>query len=243
MINEFFCYIITKYVNLYISGNFMKNETITDFDRQTLTVKNESVTVELFFERNENQFEYNNQNSYDKIIELNEVSNWSNELNVVIIFPSKTQKVLIRGIDGCLYLHSAEENENSYSVKLIENLIILSLGYTFFCFDIIEQKIKWKIRPDIAEIFEFYDLQDDFLVRGELEIHRIDKNGKIKWSFAGRDIWVNIEGKKEVQIIDNKIYLIDFENNEYVINFEGQILEDKPKINTLNNTINKLWKF
>ena len=221
----------------------MKNETITDFDRQTLTVKNESITVELFFERNKNQLEYHNQNSYDKVIELNEVSNWTSEVNVKIIFPTKTQKVLIRGIDGGLYLHSAEENENSYSVKLIENEIIFSLGFTFFCFDIIEQKIKWKIRPDIAEVFEFYDLQDDFLVRGELAIHRIDKNGKIKWSYGGRDIWVNIEGKREVQIIDNKIYLTDFENNEYVINFDGQTLEDKPKINNQNKTINKWWKF
>ena len=52
----------------------------------------------------------------------------------------------------------------------------------------------------------------------------------MKWSFGGRDIWVNLEGKSEVNIEENKIRLFDFESNEYLLNFDGVLLEDMPRI-------------
>ena len=51
--------------------------------------------------------------------------------------------------------------------------------------------------------------------------------GDIKWSFSGKDIWVNIEGKQEVEIKDDRIKLIDFENNEYEIDFNGIEISEK----------------
>jgi hypothetical protein len=47
-------------------------------------------------------------------------------------------------------------------------------------------------------------------IRSELEIHIIDFKGKIKWSCGGKDIWLNIEGKSELTILDNELKLIDF---------------------------------
>ena len=209
-----------------------------------LTVKDEKLTVEILFIRNDNQNEILNQIEYDKIIELKEIDNWSSALILKIIFIKKPQRtILITGIDGGLYLHSANEKDNSYSVKLFENYILFSLGFTFFLFDINKQDIKWKIRPDIAEVFEFYDLQDDFLLRGEHSIHRIDKDGEVKWSYGGRDIWVNIDGKPEVIIEIDKILLTDFDNNEYVINFDGETIEDKPRLRQKYKQTKKWWKF
>ena len=46
--------------------------------------------------------------------------------------------------------------------------------------------------------FTIYKFKDDFIIHGELEIFRITKLGDIKWSFSGKDIWVNIEGKQYI---------------------------------------------
>jgi hypothetical protein len=66
--------------------------------------------------------------------------------------------------------------------------LILSLGFTLISINLRTLEINWKIRPDTAEIFEFYELESDILLRGEMGIHRVDFNGKVKWTFTARDI-------------------------------------------------------
>lgn len=143
---------------------------------------------------------------------------------------SKTIKTcLIKGLDGGCYLHTASEDDASQSVKLDGEDLILSIGFTLLSFNLSEMLVNWKIRPDSAELFEFYDLEGDILVRGEMEIHRIDKKGNVIWSYGGRDIWVNIVGKKEIEIKKDTIKLIDFASNEYWIDFNGKTLKDNLK--------------
>lgn len=91
-------------------------------------------------------------------------------------------------------------------------------------------ELQWSREFDFFTVFEFYKIENNFITRGELEIKRITKSGEIVWSFSGRDIWVNIEGKIELKIENDKIRLFDFESNEYVINFDGKLIEDNPKI-------------
>ncbi|OOV21031.1 hypothetical protein BXU11_17100 [Flavobacterium sp. LM5] len=91
-------------------------------------------------------------------------------------------------------------------------------------------ELQWRREFDFATVFEFYKIENDFITRGELEIKRITRNGEIVWSFGGRDIWVNIEGKTELKIENDIIRLFDFESNEYLINFDGKLIEDNPKI-------------
>lgn len=217
------------------------NHTIPNFDKQELKLSNENWKVELFLERG------NSENkeflSCDKTIELSEPSEWTSNLKVKTTSQNQIIKsCLIYGLDGGIYLHTSNEKEKSYSVKLKDNSLIFSLGFTFFTYDIDKQEIKWSIRPDMAEIFEFYDLEEDYLVRGELAIHRIDKEGQIKWSYGGRDIWVNLEGKSEVIIDSNKIILTDFNNDEYIIDFNGKTLEEKPYVRLTEIKQKKWWK-
>lgn len=217
------------------------SDTIPNFDKQELKLSNENWKVEIFFERGNSESE--EFVSYDKTIELSELGVWTS--NLLVRTTNKNQIIkscLISGLDGGIYLHTSNDKEKSYSVKLTDNSLIFSLGFTFFAYDIDKQEIKWSIRPDMAEIFEFYDLEEDFLVRGELAIHRIDKDGQIKWSYGGRDIWVNIEGKTEVVIDSNKIILTDFNNDEYIIDFNGKTLEDKPYVRITKIEQKKWWK-
>ncbi|WP_207534863.1 hypothetical protein [Desertivirga arenae] len=134
------------------------------------------------------------------------------------------KRFLISGITGGLYLHTTEEYCKACSVKLIDDTLIMSLGIKFLAFDLTTGDVKWILQPDPASLFEFYELEDDFLLRGEMEIHRIDINGSLLWSFSGKDIWVNIDGEKEVRIGDNCIFLTDFQGNKYTIDFNGETI-------------------
>lgn len=133
--------------------------------------------------------------------------------------------VYVSGIDGSYYLLAKSEKDNAQSVKLFNDNLILSLGFTLVSIHLKTIQLNWKIRPDIAAIFEFYDLQDDLLLRGEMCIYRITQSGEIVWQYKGKDIWVNIDGKPEVTILENTIRLIDFESNEYIIDFNGKTLK------------------
>ena len=216
-----------------------------NFDTQKLTFGNYRWTIELWFESINAENKVIEVNNYSKTIDLSDTGKSGSLLAIETTNNhGDIKSCLITGIDGGSYLHIADDRDKSQSVKLLSNNLILSSGFTFFSFNIDKQEIEWKLRPDLAEVFEFYDLEDDYLLRGELEIHRIDMNGNVKWSYGGRDIWVNIDGKEEVRIENDKIILTDFDGNVYVIDFNGQTLEDRPFVRVCENRKKwwELWK-
>ena len=218
------------------------------------------VTKDIFFEHetsisNENwkvDLSYESSDAKNKKIDLNEnipIIQIANEDFYSVIRIDLTDKkgsiesCILSGIDGAFILYPKSKGENEYQSVLINNdNLILSLGFTLISIDLKTLNINWKIRPDVAEIFEFYELEDDILLRGELGIHRIDFKGNIKWTFSARDIWVNTDGKKEVKIEENAIRLFDWESNEYLIDFNGELIENKPfRVNKKTQT--KWWKW
>jgi hypothetical protein len=210
--------------DLVLKRSLEENEAKRYSEIQKLKLDNKLANIELIYES------YNSVNNvlvnqkYDKKIKLTETQFATSLLLIKTTTKHETKTCLISEIEGGIYLHTANKIDKSYSVKLEGKILYCSLGFTFIAFNIETQEIIWKIRPDTAEIFEFYDLDNDFLLRGELSMHRVDKLGKIKWQFGGRDIWVNIEEKKEVEILKDRIKLIDFESNEYEIDYNGNIL-------------------
>lgn len=218
------------------------------------------VTKDIFFEHetsisNENwkvDLSYESSDAKNKKIDLNEnipIIQIANEDFYSAIRIDLTDKkgsiksCILSGIDGAFILYPKSKGENEYQSVLINNdNLILSLGFTLISIDLKTLNINWKIRPDVAEIFEFYELENDILLRGELGIHRIDFKGNIKWTFSARDIWVNMDGKKEVKIEENAIRLFDWESNEYLIDFNGELIENKPfRVNKKTQT--KWWKW
>ncbi len=212
------------------------------FDIQDLSIESEKWNIILKYESWSAEIKEIKPTKTDFIIELSKLGEWDSILKLNILDNSgELRTCFINGIDGGSYLHKSNEEENSQSIKIDGDDLILSLGFTFLSIDLSKLILNWKIRPDIAEIFEFYDFQNDYLLRGEMQIHRIDKQGNIKWSYSGRDIWVNMDGKPEVQIEDNAIRLLDFESNEYLIDFNGKTLEDNP-INKTLKPRRKWWQ-
>lgn len=197
-------------------------------ENQNLNISNEIWNVEISYSKINAE---NEKTEIEKVIELqNEYKSGSIFISIQKNNSEILKNVEINGLDGGFFLYKSTQNEKSQTAKLTENNLIMSLGFSLLSLNLNEVELDWIIRPDFNEIFGFLDLENDLLLRGESQIHRIDKNGNIKWSFSGRDIWVNLEGKNELDIDENKIRLFDFESNEYLLNFNGELLEDKPRI-------------
>ena len=108
-----------------------------------------------------------------------------------------------------------------------------------YCLKIPSLELHWQKEIDAFTNFSIYKLEKDFIIHGELEIFRITKEGDIIWRFGGRDIWVTIEGTNEITIETNTIRLFDFQSNEYVLDFDGNQIEDNPRI--VPEQIKKKW--
>jgi len=107
------------------------------------------------------------------------------------------------------------EDDTSQSVMLQEDKLIVSFFRNLVCFNIPDLTVKWNLELDKMPLYEFIQIENDLLIRGELQIFRISLEGEILWRTYGEDIWVNIDGKKEMQLIDDEIVLSDFNDKTY----------------------------
>lgn len=128
-------------------------------------------------------------------------------------------------------------SDNSFIME--NDMIFISIANKIYCFKIPSLELIWNKEFDTFANFSIYKLEEDIIIHGELEIFRITKGGTIIWSFGGRDIWVNTEGQPEITIENNTIRLFDFESNEYVLDFDGNQIEDNPRI--ISREIKKKW--
>ena len=67
--------------------------------------------------------------------------------------------------------------------------------------------------------------EKEFILYGEVEIYRVDKNLNVLWEFSGKDVYVKKSGGEPAfQMKDDRICLYDFSDNYYEIDYEGNIL-------------------
>src|SRR5690349_7838007 len=86
---------------------------------------------------------------------------------------------------------------------------------TLCCYSNPGNDLIWKVKADHDTFFGIYPLENDFIIHGEINIYRIDENGNIKWEWAGRDIWVTINGMSPFEMKKDHIILQDFGNYIY----------------------------
>ncbi|TLX77024.1 hypothetical protein E9993_04900 [Labilibacter sediminis] len=195
-------------------------------DIQQLLISSENWTVALKCESWGSGTITDEIHKADMEIELSQKGVWDSILELQVSHKQDKKTCIVKGIQGSTYLHAINDDNEGQSVKIDSDNLILSLGINFISIDLNNLKLNWKLEPDMAEVFEFYDLEGDYLLRGEVGIHRIDKLGNIKWTFTSQDIWVNMEGRPEVTITDSTIKLLDFNSYEYEINFNGKLIEN-----------------
>lgn len=104
--------------------------------------------------------------------------------------------------------------------------IVVCCSNTVFKLSLTDLNLEWKTKADDATCFGVHYLDEDYIVHGELEISRIDKEGKIVWNKSGKDIWRTEEAIDDFAVYDDYILATDMTYNRYKLDFEGNILEN-----------------
>lgn len=73
-----------------------------------------------------------------------------------------------------------------------------------------------------GSVFSPNKFGDDYIVHGEIEIARYNRDLEKLWSFSGRDIFASITGKRAFEMSDNLIKIYDFQDNYYEIDCDGK---------------------
>lgn len=109
---------------------------------------------------------------------------------------------------------------NSFIIR--NDVIFICCSDKVYALHLPNLKLKWMKSLDPFTSFAIHRFENDFIIHGELNIFRVDEEGNIKWKFGGKDIFVNTNGKKEFEIIGDKIHLTDWENNCYILDGNGK---------------------
>ena len=115
-------------------------------------------------------------------------------------------------------------SENS---KIIEqNRIVICCADKIFCLSSPELNLLWKTKADEITCFEIFKKDNFYIVHGEMEISKLDENGKILWQRGGADIFTTISGKDDFEINEKYIIATDWENRTYKFDFDGNDFTD-----------------
>ncbi|MDI9879715.1 hypothetical protein [Flectobacillus longus] len=113
---------------------------------------------------------------------------------------------------------------SQHSCLITENKILICCGDSVFCLSLPSLKLLWNQKLDDITCFQIFKCEDDFLIHGEIDITRIDTEGKIKWKFSGKDIFVSLTNENEISIVPDGVLLIDFGQTKYKIDFDGKLV-------------------
>ncbi|MGB1248240.1 MAG: hypothetical protein ACPG4Z_05100 [Chitinophagales bacterium] len=130
-------------------------------------------------------------------------------------------------IDKCLLIgHEGATSINENTILKINSDLIICCSNYVFCIATPELNVRWKTKADLITCFQIFNYQTDYIIHGENQITRLDKNGKIKWEFSGEDIFVSTDDNKEIEFTNESILLKDFNESKYQIDFNGNLITD-----------------
>ena len=85
-----------------------------------------------------------------------------------------------------------------------------------------------EIKKHFQEGIRAKRISHSYIIHGEIEIIMLNDAFEEQWTFAGRDIFATQSNKNPFTICDNTIELFDWEDNYYKIDFDGNLVEEKP---------------
>lgn len=133
-------------------------------------------------------------------------------------------------IDSCLVIGSGGATGVHKNSLLVDNdQLLLCCCDTVFCLTLPDLALKWKVQADQATCFQIFQHQNDYIVHGEFQVTKLDKNGNKKWEFGGADIFVSIDNEEEFKLESDGILLTDFAKTKYKIDFNGKLICDTYK--------------
>jgi hypothetical protein len=84
-------------------------------------------------------------------------------------------------------------------------------GNNIFCLTIPGLDLLWTTKADPAVCFEIYKFEDSYIVHGELEISRLNEDGKVIWKFSGPDIFTTPTGQENFKLESGVIEAISWD--------------------------------
>jgi hypothetical protein len=104
--------------------------------------------------------------------------------------------------------------------------ILICCSDTIFCLSIPDLTLLWRTQADEASCFQIFKYHDSYIVHGELEISRLDKDGKILWKQSGADIFTTPKGNDNFKLTDKYILAADWGERIYKFDYDGKDLTD-----------------
>lgn len=133
-------------------------------------------------------------------------------------------------IDSCIIIGSGGATGVYQNSSFIDkDQLLICCCDTIFCLTLSDLELKWKTQADQATCFQIFKQEDDYIIHGELQVVKLDQDGKIKWEFGGADIFVSIDKEEEFKIENDGILLTDFAKVKYKIDFDGKLIWDTYK--------------
>ncbi|USL95209.1 hypothetical protein D1J36_007970 [Riemerella anatipestifer] len=194
-------------------------------------IVSEKYVIELF------NLNYSDNYGDFKIIYAN-LETQSNLIGIKIFENNKEINSCIIGSEGGSTAIHNNSNLLSYDG------IVFCCGNSIIKLTVPTLKLEWKTISDTMTCFEIFYLENDYLIHGELEITRMDRNGKIVWQNGGKDIFTTPEGKKDFYFTENEIIAMDWNYEKYIFDYSGNLksITKSENINLAKKEKNK-WKF
>jgi len=164
------------------------------------------------------------QNSADNIKHYQEVYFDQSEydlptkIGVQILQNDKLIKsVIIGSVGGGSGIHL-----NSQIIE--DDRILICCSDSVFCLSIPDLDLKWKTQVDQATCFEIFKKDDSYIIHGEMEISKLDSDGRLIWQQSGADIFTTEKGTNDFEITESYIRATDWENRTYKFDFNGKVI-------------------
>lgn len=161
---------------------------------------------------------------YDKVIQVEKDKPYSpNSKHAIEVYKDnkaiKTAIILASGGGTGVYEDTALIDQGNLIIRCCNKLFSLSLP---------DLNINWVTEPDWATCFSVYKYQDTYITHGEMCIARVDREGKIIWSYGGADIFVCLYEGNPFEMHNEFIELTDFNGSKYRIDYDGKTIDYEP---------------
>ena len=127
-------------------------------------------------------------------------------------------------INSCLLIGSGGTTVHPTSAILDGDSLLVCCGDTVFSLELPSLRLRWKTQVDLAACFQIYSIEDEYIIHGEVNVSRLNRQGDIVWSFSGCDIFVSLDNEPTFAIYDDHIALVDWEKNKYELDFNGKVI-------------------
>jgi len=210
-----------------------------------LSLQHNDLTIEVFDDSAFKQTA-DSPTSYGKVIQVEEDKLYSpNSQHAIKIFRNN---ILI--VSAIILASGGGTSVCSDTALIDDDNLIIRCCNKIFSLTLPALETNWVTEADWATCFSIHKYKDTYISCGEDSITRLDKSGKILWSYSGADIFVCIDEGNPFEMHDTYIALTDFNGNTYKIDYDGKTLEhnesdyyhQKP-ITVLMKPLKKWWKF